>query len=470
VAERLYLRIHPLGNSGATGARHRLRLRLHPDWMTRDLLLVIAARTCMSAARALAGIIVPIYLALIGFSGIELGALFSAVALTSALLSTCVGLLADRIGRKPFLILLPLCAAVAALVFASSHVVALLFIFAALGSFGRGAGAGAGAVGPYQPAEQALLADAVPARHRNALFGRVAFASSLGALIGGPLAALPTLLPRYGLHGLNAYRPTFLLMAALAAAAALLVIPIVETRMPPAPAPPVAPRPASNGAAPPRRHLPRLNLSRQTWPTLLRLWTTNSVNGLAVGFFGPFITYWFYRRYGASPAAIGLLYTAINLAAMVSNLGAARIAARLGLVRAIVWSRALQALLMIPMVLAPTFWLAGAFYLLRMLAQRVGMPLRQSYVMGVVPPDERGRIAALSNLPAQATSAASPTLAGYLFDHVSLALPFEIGATLQGVNTLLFALFFRRLRPPEEHEEPPVSAAPEIPTEADPVP
>lgn len=66
-----------------------------------------------------------------------------------------------------------------------------------------------------------------------------------------------------------------------------------------------------------------------------------------------------------------------------------------------------------------------------------------------MPPKGSGHVGDIS-LPKQATSAASPTLAGYLFDHVALALPFEIGAILQGVNTLLFFLFFRAMPPPEE--------------------
>jgi MFS family permease len=325
----------------------------------------------------------------------------------------------------------------------------LIFIFAALGSFGRGAGAGAGTVGPYQPAEQALLADAVSARHRNSLFGRIAFASSLGALIGsGPLTVLPGVLGRFGLpvaHGLAPYRFSFVVLAALAVLAGLLAIPVREARpaRDPVPAAPVSGR---------RWRRPHLRLSAKTRPILYRLWATNTVNGLAVGFFGPFITYWFFRRYGAGADVVGPLFAVINLAAMVSNLMAARFAAWLGVVRAITVSRALQAVLIVPMVLAPTFWLAGAFYLLRMLAQRMGLPLRQSYVMGVVAPEERGSVAALSNLPSQAASAVSPTAAGYLFDHVALALPFEIGALLQAVNTVMFFVFFRAVRPPEESE------------------
>jgi hypothetical protein len=52
----------------------------------------------------------------------------------------------------------------------------------------------------------------------------------------------------------------------------------------------------------------------------------------------------------------------------------------------------------------------------------------------------------------------SPTLAGYLFDHVALALPFDIGAFLQGINTILFFLFFRKIVPPEEQH--PATAKP----------
>lgn len=435
------------------GRWQRARLALSPDWMTRDMLLLLLARAFMSGARAFAGIMTPIYLALIGFNGLTIGLLFTIVALTSAVLSSIVGLLSDRLGRKFFIVVLPWFAAVAALVFAFSHVIALLFIFAALGSFGRGAGAGAGTVGPYQPAEQAFLADAIPARHRNSLFGRIAFASSLGALFGtGPLTALPTVLTWLGVpgqQGLAGYQFSFLVMAAIALVAGLLALLVTEPPRPSRREAEVRPRGEANVSS--RRF--RLRLSRLSWFVLLRLWITNSINGFAVGFFGPFITYWFFRRYGAGPVEIGLLFSIINLVAMVGNLGAAGIAARLGLVRAITVTRTLQAILIVPMVLAPTFWLAGMVYLLRMLVQRIGLPLRQSYVLGVVPSEERGTIAALSNLPSQLTSSASPTLAGYLFDHVALALPFEIGAFFQAVNTLLFFLFFRHLPPPEEQEK-----------------
>lgn len=147
---------------------------------------------------------------------------------------------------------------------------------------------------------------------------------------------------------------------------------------------------------------------------------------------------------------VGALYAVINVAGMFGNLGAAEAARRLGVVKTIVVTRVIGAVLIFPMVLAPFFWLAGAVYLIRMMVMRMGMPLRQSYVMGVVPQEERAVVSGLSRLPTQATSAATPPLAGYVFDNVSMSLPFELGSVIQVITASVYWLFFRNLRPPEE--------------------
>ncbi len=410
--------------------------RFWPNWISRDMSLILLARAGMSTMRGLAGVLTPIYLALIGFSALRLGLLFTVVGLTSTIFTLMIGFTSDRIGRKIFLIVLPVMAAGAGVVFALTTNVTAIFIAAALGTFGRGAGAGAGAVGPYMPAESALLAEKVAPRYRNSLFGRAAFAANLGALLGGGLlATLPDVLPHFHVPTMTAFRIAYGIAAVLSLVSGLIVLPIADAR------PVRAPRTSRQRG---------VIFSRATWGILIKLGVTNAFNGTAVGFFGPFITYWLFRRYGAGPAAIGLLFSIINIATLVSNLGAAGLARRFGLVRAIVFGRILQAILIVPMVLAPTFWLAGMVYLVRMLAQRVALPLRQSYVMGVIPNDERASASALSNLPSQLTMSVSPSIAGAIFDTGQLALPFEIGALLQLINALLFGVFFNKLRPPEE--------------------
>lgn len=406
----------------------RWRQAVWPPWIDRNVALVIAARFAMSAAQALAGVITALYLTADGFSPTELATLVVTVTAVSALLTTAIGLWSDRFGRKPFLVAMPLLTAAAAASYGFVRPVALLFVCAALGSFGRGAGAGGGAnIGPYLPAESAFVAERVGGTARASAFGRMAFFSALGALAGSPLAGLAKTSRHLAPSASTAvYRPAFLAVAVLAAIAGLLALGLQERR---------APRGEGVRRA-------RLRWPRRSWPVLWRFCIANSVNGAAFGMVGPFVSYWLYRRYGASPGAVGDLFSIINAGALVVTLCAASIGRRLGTVRAIVTARCLSGMLLLPMVLAPAFWIAGALFLVRTLVQRVGLPLSQSFVQDMADPSERAGVSAFSRLPAQASQVGSQELAGYLFAQVSLAAPFELAAIVQSLGAFLFGILF----------------------------
>lgn len=426
------------------GLSRRARSAVHPDWANRNFEVVLLARVSMSAGRALAGVVAPIYLALEGFSAFRLAEYVMVVALASAVLSSVIGLRSDQVGRKVFLVVVPLLTAVAGAGFAFSRSIVLLFVLGALGSFGRGAGAGAGAVGPYQPAESAFVAEGVDARYRNAAFGRLASGSALGATVGGLLALLVPDGRVSAAAATAVYRPAFLAISAVSLLAGLVALALDEPR---------SKRAQHCGEGSARRPRGTRFPHRSRW-LLYRLWVTNTANGLAVGMFGPFVTYWFFRRFGAGPSRIGVLFAVINVLTMASSLSAAGLARRWGLVRTISAVRTLQALLLVPMALSPYFSLAGAIYLVRMVVQRIGLPLRQSYAIALADPKERASVAALSNLPSQLAMAASPLLSGYLFDEVSLSMPFEVAAFLQFLNASSFWAFFRRAPPEEERDKP----------------
>ena len=396
----------------------------------------------MSVGRALAGVVTPIYLAVIGFGPVELSVYIMVVAGASALLSTGIGTFSDRVGRRVFLVVVPLFTGAAGSIFALTTSHPALFIAGALGSFGRGAGAGAGTIGPYQPAESAYVTERVTAQHRNAVFGRLTFASSVGAALGGLLALLVPSIHTHAKAPVDLFRAAFVAIAVVSILAGLVALALREDRRP------------WRAATTRRPQFPR----RSRW-LLYRLWVTNTLNGTAVGMFGPFLTYWFYRRFGVGPAAVGVLFTIINVATMASSLSAASWARRWGLVRTVSVVRVLQSLLIIPMVLAPNFVLAGSWFLVRMLVQRIGLPLRQSYVVGLADPDERASVTALSNLPSQIATSLSPLLTGYLFAEADLVVPFEIASVLQLANALTFWAFFHD-HPPEEESIAPADVAP----------
>jgi len=401
-----------------------------------NLSLIFSARIAMSVSRAIAGIAVPLYLASLGFSAFELGILYMVVAFTSAIMSSFIGFTTNRYGAKLYMVIVPAMVAVAGVIYAFSHETAPLFIFAALGTFGRGAGAGGGMVGPYSPAESLLVNRSISSANRNRGFSLMSFGSTVGALIGTGIAAILGPSHTLSTHPELLYRSSLIAAAAAALLAALLALLI---------------RSPHNDAPPAHRKAEKyFAFPQQSRWLLYRLWVTNTLNGAAVGMFGPFMTYWLYRRYGADQVSISVLYLIVNVVTLSSAIAAPWIAKRFGTVRATSWLRIAQGLLLIPLALSPTFAIAGAIYLVRMFAQRVALPLRQSYVIGMAGVEEQARVAALSNLPSQVVMALSPTLTGYLFESVSLSLPFEIGGVIQTASAVFYFAFFHKYKPPEE--------------------
>lgn len=416
-----------------------------PFWLHRDLRFIMLSRALRSLSQGYLGVIVSLYLLQIGFNAVSLGELFTIGAVVSSFLTLGVSLFADHIGRKPFLIVFPLLTSVGALVFISTRDFWIIVAASAIGTIGRGgAGAGgAGQGGPYYPAQQALIADHAPPNRRNDVFSTLSITDTLSGAVGAVLAGIPEVLVHAGSRPVDSYKPLFLLTVVLGVLDALAITPVHETI-----------RRRAEGEA--RRPI----LPRRSGAMIGRLALTNLTNGIGVGFFAPFVAYWLYVRFGASSGTIGLLFAAVSLGATIPYLASPILARRFGTVNTVVGIRLIGVVLLAILPLMPTFLLAALVYFFRMTLQRASIPLRQSYAMGVVAAEERSAAAGLSNLPAQLSAAASPVISGYIFQDVSLVLPFEIGTVLQLVNALLFFTLFRNIRPADEAQERPEGARP----------
>jgi MFS family permease len=417
-------------------ARRGVEALLRTSWRG-DLRFLLGGRALRSLTQGYLGIIVPLFLVRAGYDTVQIGALLTAAAASSAVLTALVGFAADRWGRKPLLVSLGLMTAMGAVVFALTTRYILLLTAAALGTIGRGGAAGSGgAFGPYYPAEQALIAEHAGDANRTTVFAGLSLVGVLAAAIGAGLAGVPRLVNAAGLGSrLDGYRVLFWLTAVLGLAMAAVVLPVREE---------LAPHDRGmRGRTEP--------LSPATRSLLVRFAVTNGVNGLAIGFLGPILALWFHLRYGVGAAAIGALYLVINLAAVLPYLGVPWITRRLGgVVRTVVAARLVSAGLLAAIPLMPSFALAGVTYLVRMLANAVSVPVRQSYVMGIVRPDERSRMAALSNLPARISALAGPAVAGFMLRTWWIGVPLEAASALQLLYAGLYWRFFRSVHPPEE--------------------
>jgi MFS family permease len=79
------------------------------------------------------------------------------------------------------------------------------------------------------------------------------------------------------------------------------------------------------------------------------------------------------------------------------------------------------------------------------------VPLRQSYIMAVVGPEERSAAAGITGVARTTGAAIAPVFAGMMFARPSLiSVPFFIAGTLKVIYDLLLYNGFAAVQPPEE--------------------
>jgi MFS family permease len=426
--------------------RPESRRKLFPSWLNPSLEWLFLVRILRSASQGFLAIIVPLYIALLGYDALHLGILFTAASVASVILTGLTGVLSDRFGRKTFLILISLLTVAGGLAFALSTNFTVLVLGAAIGTIGRGGGAGSGGNwGPFYPAEQALIAEHASDFHRTTVFGALSFVGVIAGAVGSLFAWFPRLLfLSSGLSELDGYRILFALTAVVGIAMAAAVVPVNEshTYLP------------SNQVGHSFARGAMFGLSAASWRVVWRFMVSNVIQGTGIGLLGPIIVYWFYRVYGARAGSLANLFFVINLAAAWPYLMAGRLAFRVGSVRAVAITRLIASGFLVAMVMMPNFFLAALLYTLRMITVTLAVPIAQSYLMGVISPAERASAAGISTVPWQLGSSAGPYLAGYLMQYAAFDLPLELSSALGAVSAVVYYFFFRHIRPPEELTEP----------------
>jgi predicted MFS family arabinose efflux permease len=98
----------------------------------------------------------------------------------------------------------------------------------------------------------------------------------------------------------------------------------------------------------------------------------------------------------------------------------------------------------------PNAGLALTFLLFRASMSSMDVPARQSYVMAVVPPEERAAAASVTNVPRSLAAAMAPLPAGALLDYSLFGWPLILGGACKLVYDVLLLAQFRSITPPDE--------------------
>jgi predicted MFS family arabinose efflux permease len=151
---------------------------------------------------------------------------------------------------------------------------------------------------------------------------------------------------------------------------------------------------------------------------------------------------WLHLKFGLSAGATATVFFAAGLLAATSQLVAPHLARRIGLVRTMSYTHIPANAFLAAAAFAPTSGIAIAFLLARALLSQMDVPARQSFVMALVPPEERAAAASVTNVPRSLAAAATPLLAGVLLAHSTFGWPLVIaGVTKMTYDVLLLVLY-----------------------------
>ena len=358
-----------------------------------DARLLFAARIVRLFAYGFVAVVLVLYLSAIGLDSHRIGLLLSLTLAGDVIFSLYLTTRADALGRKRTLLVGALLMIGTAIVFAVTRDFTLLVIAATIGVISPSGNE----VGPFLAIEQVALAQAARGRDRTSLFAWYnlagSFATAAGSLAGGLLAGR---MMSQGFGAVASYRSAIIAYAILGAILAMVFAGVSSAI-------------EGERAAKPVRSLFRVEQSRSIVTRLSALFAIDSfAGGLVVQ---SIVAYWFFRRFGLSPATLGLLFFGANLAAGISALLAARIARRFGLLNTMVFTHLPSNILLILIPLMPTLPLAITVLLLRFSISQMDVPTRQAFVIAAVEPSERTAAAGITGVARTTGAALAPVIA-----------------------------------------------------------
>lgn len=420
-------------------------------WMSRDAALLIGAGAVRNLGFGFYNVVFAIYLSKLGYSGITIGAVITISSISGVLQTFIAGILMDRYSRKRIMIFLGILTFFSSAVFALTSDPLLVVTVAALGLIGaRAGGSGAGGMGgPVMIGQITMLADQVPDKRRTVLFAVNTLVLTLSGSVGALFAALPDILQRsYAFEELPSFRVLFVIGSVMSL---LYIVVLLFYREPK----PVSYREQSvteSGVSEERTSLWGAIFPEKSKKFVKKMALLGAYDSFGSSLHSSLLSYWFFNVHGASLSQIGPVFAISNFAGCLTLLIGVKLAEKIGNVNATVITHLPAPLLLMLMPFAPDFWWAAVIQVMRQSISRMDNPIKQSYMMGIVPREERARARGITTVFQRSSGSFSPSVAFYLMSAVSTSLPFLLGGAIQFSHDIMYYFTFRKIKPPEEIE------------------
>jgi len=359
----------------------------------------------------------------IGFSSGDIGILLGANGLSFAISAIPIGILADRRGKKTIFLLGLF--SIPPLIFVYAMTVDMLIL--TIASVVAGVSEGA-----FMATWNALIADQTALTTRSAAFSLSFIVGNAGFGIG---MAVPSVFPIVeswtGYTSEDVHTLAFVAMSLLALSSPLALVPVLR---------------GFREEIHPPETMPT-DERREGRKLLYKFSAINSLIGLGAGFIIPLIPTWLYLKFGVTDELSGPLLTVSNVTIALAALVSPTLGNKYGLVRAIVLTQSLSTVFMLSLAFVPDAALAATLYLIRAALMNMASPLADTFLMGIIPKEERGFASALNAIVWRLPNSASTIVGGAILAADLYDVPFYLATGFYLVSIWLFFTVFRDVKP-----------------------
>jgi MFS family permease len=396
------------------------RRRLGFSEIPRKVRRIVSANVLGGVGFGYLTVFITAYLPQIGVGAEVVGLLLGAEGVSMVVSAIPLGMYSDRRGRKGLLLTASVVLPSSMLVFAFTTDIRWLVLAAVVAGIGQGA---------FLSTWNAIIADQTTVEQRNAAFS---LSFVLNNVAGGAGFALPLAFPALqAWTGIDSH--TIHIGALVVTDAFGFLMPVAFYLL-------------LRGY---RETFParEARTKAMNWRPLLKFSGINGLIGLGAGFFIPLVPTWLLLKFGVHDTWSGPLLALANVTIGLAAIGSTALAKRYGPVRAIALAQGLSTAFMLSLAFTTNAVLAGGLYLVRAALMNMSAPIGDSFLMGIIAPEQRGLASAVNSIIWRLPNSVTTVLGGILMGAGYYDLPIFLATAFYAASISLFFMVFRKVRP-----------------------
>jgi len=359
----------------------------------------------------------PVYLDQIGYTPFQIGVILTFNTFIGAMLMLPIGSLSDKYGRKKFIVLARL---------VSSFAFIILTVFTGFFEILLAVSLMGIAFANSGSSYMALLTEKSEESTRNTVFAFSSFISGVATSAGMLVGAVPPYLSKFfQLSLVNSYRVLYVIALIGSLISLLPILKIKESYI--------------------GHHGKIVLFPKASRNIVIRLSVLGMI-GLGAGVLVRIFPLWFYLRYNTNVDVLGPLFSITQFLTAVASLTTPSMAKVMGEIKTIVYTEGASIAILIAMPFMPLYYLAGVLYALRSLLMNMSAPIQNSFIMSLIPENERALASSIINFFDSLPRSFGPFISGLFIQLGYLNLPFFFTATLYSFSVAGFYILFRKAK------------------------